>query len=352
MSANPDWEVTLANTTDMGAMGLLPGAFTLTPIFNRPGTFSTTFALDHPQAYKVAKHSTCVVCQRNDSVKWSGAINNVVRDPAANTIAINAVGWLSELNDRQVRANEEVNLTFVAQVGGNIARELLETVNLQQDSDGTVWPTHLTFSQALDTQVRTRAYKRGQNYGQALQELSDIENGFDVYVDPVTRQLSTRPPTFFQDRTNAVFGFGVEPYNLRNAPQNDDGTETAERVVVVGSGGVFAVADDPSAMQSHSGMREKWITLSDVSDTIILGAYANAEVLYTREGRITYDLSPKQYGDMLRLYDDFELGDKVYLSIDAGALQVDNQAMRVFSATIEVDAQGNEIISSIGTAPA
>jgi hypothetical protein len=173
-----------------------------------------------------------------------------------------------------------------------------------------------------------------------VQELVDVENGIDVRVDPVTRTISTFAPTAFADRTNTAFGYGVEPFNLANAPQNDDGSNTANRITAVGSNGIAVPADDAAAIAAEGIMREDWLSLSDVADPAIIGAYANAELIYRRYGQVTYDLAPLPYGDVPRLYDDFELGDKVYLSVDAGALRVDSQAIRVFSVTIDVDAQG------------
>lgn len=352
MSESGHWEITLARSSDLGQIDLLPYAFSFTPILNRPGTFSMTLPLDDEVAYKISKHATCVVCERNESVRWSGSIVSVDRDPAAMTLSLKAIGWLDELNPRFVRIPEEPTLTFVDVVGGTIVQALVATVNAQTDTDGGAQPTHLGFQVANDTQVRTRAYKRGQSFGQAVQELVDIENGLDIKVDPQTRLISTYPPTFFVDRTDVMFGYGVEPFNLANAPQSDDGSSTVERVNAVGSNGVIVAADDPVAIAAHGGsMREAWESLSNVSDAGIIGAYANAELVYRRYGSITYDLKPLSYGEIPRLYDDFELGDKVYLSIDAGALRVDNQAVRVFSVTIDGDAQGNEVISAIATAP-
>jgi hypothetical protein len=352
MSANPHWEVSLARTADMVGINPLPYAFSLTPIFNRPGTFSMTLPLDDDAAYQVAKHATCVICERNDLIRWSGEIVSVNRDPAAMTMSLTAIGWLDELNHRFVRADEEAALTFVNVVGGSIVEALIASVNAQKDTSLITRPTHLGFSSYQDTQVRTRSYKRSQNYGQAIQELSDIENGLDIYVDPRTRLITTKSPTSFSDRTDTVFGYGVEPFNLSNAPQSDDGTNTANRITAVGANGVAIPADDAAAIDAQAGMREAWLSLSDVGDPIIIGAYANAELVYQRWGQITYTLQPLAYGDIPRLWDDFELGDQVYLSIgNAGALSVDGQGVRVFTATLDVDAQGNETISQIGTSP-
>lgn len=351
MSENPTWEVALAYSSSMETIGPLQYAFSFTPIFNRPGSLSMTLPLDDEIAYSVVKHATCIIAQRNDEVRWSGSIVSVNRDPAAMTLSLSALGWLDELNHRFVRSDEEEFLSFTDERSGTIVERLINVVNLQKDTAGIVRPTHLGFLGSSDTQVRSRSYKRGQSYGQAVQELVDVENGIDIRVDPVTRAISTLPPTSYADLTNVVFGLHVEPFNLANATQNDDGASTANRITTVGSNGISVPADDAEAIAAAGFMREDWLSLSDVADSIIIGAYANAELVYRRYGQVTYDLKPLAYGDIPRLYDDFHLGDKAYLSIDAGALKVDNQAIRVFSATIDVDAQGNETISQIGTAP-
>src|SRR5437868_1695941 len=128
MSANPHWETSLAHSSNLQGIDSLPYAFSLSPVFNRPGSMSMTLPL-----------------------------------------------------------------------------------NAQTDSSFVVRPTHLSFGAAQDSQARTRSYKRGQNYGQAIQELSDVENGFDIYVDSA-RNIVTRPPTAYVDRTSALFGYGVEPF--------------------------------------------------------------------------------------------------------------------------------------------
>jgi len=352
VSVNPTWEATLAHSSSMVGIDLLPYAFSFTPIFNRPGAFSMTLPLDDEIAYSIAKHSTCIIAQRDNEVRWSGSIVSVNRDPAAMTLSLSAIGWLDELNHRFVRASEEGSLTFTNVTSGAIVQALINAVNAQKTTGNIVSPTHLGFLQGSDTQLRSRSYKRGQSYGQAVQELVDIENGIDIRVDPITRLITTYSPSSYQDRVKVLFGYGVEPNNLANAPQNDDGSSTANRFNAVGSNGIIVPADDATAITTQGIMLEDWQSLSDVADALIIGAYANSELVYRRYGQISYDLRPLPYGDTPRLYDDFDLGDKVYLSIDAGALKVENQAIRIFSVTIDVDAQGNETITQIGTSPA
>jgi len=208
----------------------------------------------------------------------------------------------------------------------------------------------LTSGDYSDTQVRNRSYHVGDNYGASIKELMTIENGVDFIVDPIERTLSTVPPTAYVDRTEVKFGFGMEPFNLTDAIETDDGVNLFDRENVVTSGGIVAVADDSDAIDRAGVMLEEWISLSDVPDVTIAAAYANAELVVKRYGMTTYQLTPAAYGDLPRPYDDFEWGDKCYFSVDQGAMQIENQAVRIFAATINYSDEGDEVISELEVA--
>jgi hypothetical protein len=201
-----------------------------------------------------------------------------------------------------------------------------------------------------DTQVRTRAYHVGDNYGNSIRELTTIENGGDLKIDPLTRVLSVVPPTAYADRTEVKFGFEVEPHNLADAVETDDGTNLFNRENVVTSGGIVAYADDQDAILRAGVMLEEWNSISDVSDVNIAGAFANAELVVKRSGLTSYQLTPNSYNDLPRPYDDFEWGDKAYFSVDKGAMQISNQAVRLFAGTINYTDEGDEVISELEVA--
>jgi len=281
----------------------------------------------------------------------SQACTNIVDSAAAGTTDVTFTGWLEELDHRFVRGSEVPNLIFSGVVGGTIVSNLLTQVNAQQDSTGVTRPTHLTIGSVTDTQTRTRSYKVGDSYGQLVRELVEIENGLDLYVDPITRKLSTRPPTAYVDRKNVRFGYRVDPGNLADAVVTEDGLAIANRENVVAAGGVTYSVDDQAAISAAGIMLEEQQSLSDVQSATVATAFAAAELAYKRLGIVTYALSVKQYGDIPRPWDDFELGDKVYFSANRGRMQIYDQAVRVFSLSIDIDDNGNEVISELGVAP-
>lgn len=354
MSANPSWKFELVRSADMSLIrDLSPVASSrrLSLQYNKAGSFSSQVPIESSAAKDLSLWSVGVLATRNSIPVWSGAVVNIQDDAEAGTTQFNCTGWLDELDHRFVRASEVSTLSFSNVIGGSIASALIAKVNSQTDSNTVPRPLHLTFGTYTDVQTRTRSYKTGDNYGQLFRELIEIENGFDITIDPITRELSTRSPTAYRKRTEAVFGFNVVPHNLTNVTRSMDGMTLVNRENVVTSGGVVVSQDDNDAIDAASVMLEEWISLSDVADATIAGAYGAAELVYKRFGTITYQINPRQYGDMLRPWDDYLLGDQVYFNADRGRLKVENQGVRVFSLTIDIDDQGNEVVSELGVSP-
>jgi hypothetical protein len=200
-------------------------------------------------------------------------------------------------------------------------------------------PTPFRTFSVNDTQLRTSTYKRGQSVGQAIQELVDVENGMDVYVNPTTRAITTRAPTRSPTARGAV-RVRIRAANLANAPQTDDGTSTAEYITTVGANGVGR------GRRAEPDRRARRLRARGLADALRRQRRqgSSAPTATPSSSTAATDRSPTTSSrwptaTCPRLYDDFELGDKVYLSVDAGALKVERQAIRVFSVGIEVDAQ-------------
>lgn len=353
MSANPTISLELVDSDSFKSIDGLKGASSrvFKPVFNEPGSLSFDVDIYSPAARLARKRKTGVIFFRNNEPIWSGGITSIIKSGKAGRVAMVATGWLEELDHRFVRKAEEATLTFASPViAGEIIQTALETCNAQTDSDGVVRPVRLSFGEASDTQTRTNAYKQGTSFGSIVRELIEIENGVDISVDPLTKQLSTRSASAFSDLAGVQFGFGMDPHNLDDLVENDDGGSIRNRESVVGPSGLVYVADDADAIEAAGVMLEEWLSLSNVVDPNVITAYANAELVYKRYGTTTYTLTPKSLGDVPRPYDDFQWGDKARLSADKGALQLDNQAVRLFSATLTYDDNGNEVMSDLTVA--
>jgi hypothetical protein len=352
MSANPVTTFDLVDANTMSKAFSLADATnrSLKPVFNGPGAFSCQMPLDSEAAYYVKNRSVGVLLNRNDRPIWSGGVTNINRNAASNVLSLTATGWMEEFDHRYVRKSQEGALIFTGATGGSIIETLIAACNAQTDIGGTPRPLRVSFGTRTDTQTRNRSYHVGDSFGASIRELTTIENGCDLRLDPLTRKLDVVAPTDYADRKDVRFGWGMTPNNLSDATETDDGTNLFNRENAVTSGGIVTPADDPDAIVSAGVMLEEWVSLSDVSDVNIAAAYANAELVVKRHGLTTYQITPELYGDVPRPYDDFEWGDKCYFSVDQGAFQVENQAVRIFAGTINYTDQGDEVIAELEVA--
>lgn len=349
MSANPITVLQLVDANTMTPMEGLDGAKnrSFSPVFNGPGSYRFTLPLNDKAASLVKKRSTGVLFTRNGRDVWSGGVTSAIKSAASNTLQVTATGWLEEFDHRYVRKDEEAALSFSSVIGGEVIHTLVDTVNAQQDTDGNVRPLRMTFMAASDTEPRTTRFQAGSAFGSSIMSMVTIEDGCDLVVDHLARTISTVPPDSFTIRNKVQFGFGIAPFNLADAVETNDASSLFNRESVVLANGNIVVADDQVAINDAGVMLEEWTSLSDENDPTIGLAFANAELVYKRYGIVTYQITPKQFGDLPRAYDDFEWGDVGFLSVDKDSFQVRNQAVRMFAGTLTYDSQGNEILTDL-----
>jgi hypothetical protein len=226
---------------------------------------------------------------------------------------------------------------------------------------------------------RTRTMSVGQKLDSAIQELSDIESGFDYKIstekviiagDPQQKTLLRRRfilkrdlikvgTTLFgigQDRPNVVFGHKWGPRNVMDISPTNDGSKMANRIIVKDSNGRSFIAQDFDSISEY-GLFQDTITISDAgySDTILM-AYAQAELAYRRVPFTTYSVKPKSFmgrRNVPRLFRDYNVGDICYIVSREKNLPIGvdtKQAIRIFGVTVALDNEGNETVNTLQTA--
>jgi hypothetical protein len=88
-----------------------------------------------------------------------------------------------------------------------------------------------------------------------------------------------------------------------------------------------------------------------VVDNNILLAYANADIVYRAQPRLTYDLTPKPStkATVPRLFRDFNLGDTTYMTAKRDYVEVEDQATRIFGVSLAISNAGTETLSKLQT---
>ena len=365
----PDWRFVLCETPDPT---LAPASQPLVPLGdlgnasnkaldlgnNRPGAARFALPADDDMSYEIfhgdpvrATLQRSLMVLRDKEILWSGFLTSMSGEFPSDGDKLNwtALGWFEQLNYRELEA--DLNFignnpaTGVPWTDADIAYGLLNQANLQD-------PTWISIGLASGPRVnRERVYKIGQKIGPAIHDLSQIENGFDYYVDPVTRELHIGGAGSPYVQRSCHFGYKWGPNNLSRMGVQEDGTATRNRIRTNGPGGI-GFMQDPTSIAAN-GVFEETINLAEVYDPVILVAFAGAEVAIRAYPQIVYNITPFPAGSQRvpKIFDEYNIGEKIYFSAKLGAFQVDKQAARIFSVTIDIDPNGNEIISSLQISP-
>lgn len=262
-------------------------------------------------------------------------------------VSVTSPFFFVNIDSCKIERNIAIGTVFTDVDDGKIAEALVRLANRQTDSDGVTRATHLT-PNGTSTQKRTRTYQVGQNIGAAIKELSDIENGFDIEVDPETRDIDFIPNTSFTDQTDIVYGYKTFPNNLEDVVVNDDGSGKANSINVQGAY-VIGNADSLADIADIGIILEDWLSAADIKNENIVGAYANEELVFRVDGQMTIAAKPALGAPMP--YIDYDWGDKVYISTNRGRMQLDRQAARVFSGRISWNSQNEAVLDELGLAP-
>lgn len=240
-------------------------------------------------------------------------------------------------------------LAYSSLDAGQIARELLRHANMGHE-------THLRTG-TIDTSVnRDRTYELGKNIGEAIVQLAEASSGFWFRVDPSLSgaQMGTLEVEYGTgntasgiDQPDVHFAYGagafdnLESYSLEEEPPVNYvfalGETDAESGVQL-----TATATDASSIANYGRWGEV-VSFVDVSEQATLDAHAE-EALET-EPRKVYAVQPIASGivDSVRaprLWDDFEVGDAVRLSIADGGVDVFDLDVRVLSAAVAISDDG------------
>lgn len=200
----------------------------------------------------------------------------------------------------------------------------------------------------LDVIPRTKSYTSLSNVGQEIQNLSEIEAGFDYSIDVQDRKLNMY--SFIGEEKDVFWGYNTGQNNLAQISKNTDASTVVNNMYVTGKNVTALAVDDFS--QSNYGIFAESESISDVSDDLIVEAFANAEVAIRSEPRQTVNFVPLGSGPSYipQPFTDYNIGDIVKVSADKGRLKLQNKKVRIFAMNISIDNNGVEKVSSIQTA--
>lgn len=336
-------------------------------VLNRPGAVRFSMQLDDPRANFLVPLQSCIVAVRDGVVRWTGPVWTVDQDIANGKVQVGAVGWLDLLDHRQLRSA----LFRPAENEDQRMDAIFAAMALQTDTLGNFIKMPLTYGGCIGTpSARPPApYVVGNKIGSMVNELIEVESGFDIRVSPTTRVLTIHKSPVYKGilgygvvRPNALFAYGLGPDNLQGITQQYDASTMANIVNAIGPSGIVPQqTDDPDSIITYGAFEEDFSMTGASATLATLRLGAAAEVYFRKSPRVTWQAVPFPWtkgGNVPRFLEDYEIGDVVslagkrsWLSIPGTISSGGTQLVRIYGVSISIDENGDERISSLQLAP-
>lgn len=210
-------------------------------------------------------------------------------------------------------------------------------------------PVSLDFS-PMASVVRTVSYDQGKREDEIIKELSAMSGGYFFRVDPVDGvpgkmgTLRLLYPDAGTTREEVRFGYGADTVdNLTGFSKINMLPLT--RLTVSSQdpeGGRIAAAAENEEASAQYGLFEDELAFTDVDDTTLLQATADAGLRPTPP--VTITLTPGPNAPLL--FVNFDVGDFVRLNIGHGEVAF-NEWVRVIEAGLRVDKAGQATLASL-----
>lgn len=192
--------------------------------------------------------------------------------------------------------------------------------------------------------------EQDQSFGEAITQLTQFENGPDIEVDPVTRELNVYRKK--GGKKDIFFGYNWGPENLRNFSKTTDTNKLANQLIGRSNGVTpTMVATDQDSFDDY-GLFEDVVNVQlSKADPDLLAKYTAAEYFFTSQPLITYSISPYPWTDGSSIpepFVDYVIGDQVYIRANKPPrLNQEKQLVRIFGINVTIDDEGNEQINDL-----
>lgn len=261
---------------------------TFTRLLNGAGPMSASLRLPGDDLYLAEMYvDACAECRRciyifyGDALVWAGPVWMTDYDTTTQTLGLDGAELWSYWRRRRIRADAE--FTNTDQFA--IARSLINTAKAATGGD-----ISMTVAYGSSGVLRDRTYKAAElkKLGEAIEQLSEVEDGFDFTVE-VTRLYSgafrrrlhfyypTRTRTLAESQLYLTLGNNMQKLTL---PRN--GAQVSNAVDVIGAGeGIDMLrhrAIDTDMLAAGFPLLEEAVSYKDITRLSTLIDHANGEL--------------------------------------------------------------------------
>jgi hypothetical protein len=308
-------------------------------ILNASGSVSFYLPLHDPKALK----STLIAGQREVQVYrdnkrvWGGylwTLSSAAGSEGEPLVRVGGEGYFSKLNKRYIDTTQ----TFTAQDQFNIAWGLINTA--QAKTNGNFGITRGT--EANSGVLRDRTYNdyERKNLGEAIIDMTNLDNGFDIDLD-ANKVFHMYYPQ--KGSTIPVVTFDLNK-NIRGLSWDVDATDIANEVTSLGSGqgaSQLLGIDTDTTSQGQYQLMETTTSYIDVSIQATLDDHAQADVDLMKDAHDNPQMSVLLTSDVA--FDSFTVGDTVRVVVETGFISI-NKSYRIATKTVAVADTGLEAI--------
>jgi len=294
-----------------------------------------------PQIDSVVELATDIVVYRNNVKLFRGRIHYTQDNigPNRHTVTLSAIDYRGLL-DRRIFNDSITNNPWNNVDQGTIAWEIVDLTNINTDAGN--WDIGVDSSSLTTGVNRDRLYEPGQNVGQALQQLSEVINGFDYEID-----ANKIFRLFYPERgTEKSFVLDLGG-NVLQVSRTVSSSDYANSIRVNGGeneqgSAPFHVTTVADIATTPEGRFESQIGFPDI--TVATTLVERAEFELARRAVINPSYSLRIADNRWEGPDQVWLGDTVQLVIKSGRLNVISD-VRIRKFDIKLNQDGEEVIN-------
>ena len=338
-----DYQVLICNaTTDTVIGALTPMTLTYSETLNGAGAATITAPLNTatrtlPEAAPLLQS---VFVLRDNVPVWGGILWGYAMDVNTNTLTLSCSGFISLLNRRRMRAT-------VKHVGVDqalIVKDIVDTAQAISGGDMLVDTSPIVAVGV--TRDRTYYEYERKNIGEAIEQLSDVRDGFDFAIRPayvagvLTRRMTVTYPNTGR-QTNIVLDAGSN-VDLLSATSDATQMTTVQHVKGEGDGAAALLVTATNAnLLGVYPMVENLYAANDVKNTATLDDYAQRGLDLGKQPVVipTVQLD----GNVEPHIGSYITGDQVRVRASYGLLNID-ATYRITSWKVAVANVGSETI--------
>jgi len=323
-----------------------------TETLNDSGSCTVTLPLviEDPEALQIMTKanldtaSTLVWVEREGVLVWGGIVWGISGNVGGNTLTVNASGFHSYLRRRVIRKRAN----YVAQDQLAVARSL---VDLAEDVAGSLG---IISTSATNTsgKVINRLYNAWDRkpFGEAIEQLAEVESGFDFSYQVAYDVNGTPTVEFVTDypalgrATNYVFDLDG---NAEALSFTRDGSARVNEVDALGAGEGpnkrILTRTNPAALSTEP-LLQSTVTVGDVVIADTLSNHAGRVLSRGADSAVQYAISVDPAG--VPGITEYRLGDIVELRASYGYLD-DSGDYRIVQKAVSADSSGESVNLSL-----